>query len=270
MLEVNGFPSEWVRQAQKMDEVWVPSDFARDAFMSCGLTKPIFKIPLGVDTDIFRQQGGAYRSPNDDFVFLALFEWGERKEPEMILQIFNATFSAREDVRLIVKIMNTDSEINLRQKVAGLELDPRGGRIDFIVNKEFAREDLPNLYRSAHCFLSPSRGEGWNMPLMEAMACGLPAIATDWSAQTEFFNSGNGYPIQVESLERAKAKCLYYDGFYWAKPDKEHLRYLMRHVYENRDDARGIGDAAAREVAKNWTWANAAERIRNRLIDIGA
>ncbi|RBP50997.1 glycosyltransferase [Arenicella xantha] len=270
MLEVNGFPFEWVRQAQKMDEIWVPSQFAKEAYLSCGLTKPIYKIPLGIDTDIFRPDGNFIDSPNDDYVFLSLFEWGERKEPELILKTFNATFSADEDVRLVAKIMNTDPSINLRERIANLELDPNGGRIDFIVNREFAREDLPTLYRSSDCFLSPSKGEGWNMPLMEAMACGLPCIATDWSAQTEFFNSSNGFPIEVTCLEPAKAKCPYYEGFYWAKPDKEHFRYLMRQVFENREDAAKIGTIAAIDVAKNWTWDSAAHKIRQRLDDIGA
>ena len=268
MLEVNGFPYEWVRQAQKMDEVWVPSSFAREAFLSCGLTKPIYTIPLGIDTEIFRPEGDRLESPNDEYVFLAVFEWGERKEPEMILKTFNSAFSASEDVRLVVKIMNTDPQVNLSERVAALNLDSKGGRIDFIVNREFAREDLPLLYRSADCFLSPSKGEGWNMPLMEAMACGLPSIATDWSAQTEFFNSSNGYPIQVEKVEPARAKCPYYEGFYWAKPDKEHFRYLMRYVFENRKEARAKGLTAAKDVAENWTWENAARQIRDRLSDI--
>src|SRR6185295_1988499 len=48
MLEVDGFPRDWVRAAQKMDEVWVPSEFNRQGFLDSGLTRPIEIIPLGV------------------------------------------------------------------------------------------------------------------------------------------------------------------------------------------------------------------------------
>ncbi len=49
MLEVNGLPQEWVRQANLMDEVWVPSRFNKETFQLSGVRVPIHVIPLGVD-----------------------------------------------------------------------------------------------------------------------------------------------------------------------------------------------------------------------------
>jgi glycosyltransferase involved in cell wall biosynthesis len=118
--------------------------------------------------------------------------------------------------------------------------------------------------------VSVSHGEGWNMPLMEAMACGLPTIATDWGAHQEFVHPGNAYPLRVRKVVPARAKCPYYDGFRWADPDPEHLRFLLRHLYEHRDEARARGQAAAREMAARWTWEAAAERIIARLSAMGA
>lgn len=80
-------------------------------------------------------------------------------------------------------------------------------------NTKFADYDMATLYRSADCFVISTRGEGWGMPILEAMACGLPAIATNWSSQVDFFNETNGYPVDVASLIDAKAKCPYYEGF---------------------------------------------------------
>ena len=56
------------------------------------------------------------------------------------------------------------------------------------------------------------------MPVIEAMACGLPVIATDWSAHRDFMNEQNAYPLPIEGLVSAKAKCPYYTGFRWAQP----------------------------------------------------
>jgi glycosyltransferase involved in cell wall biosynthesis len=129
---------------------------------------------------------------------------------------------------------------------------------------------MASLYRSSDCFVVASRGEGWNMPLMEAMACGLPAIATAWGGQADFVHDDIAYPLAVHGVVPAVAKCPYYVGFSWAEPDEEHLRHLLRHVFEHPDEARARGVAAAAEMAARWTWDDAARRIADRLGELGA
>jgi glycosyltransferase involved in cell wall biosynthesis len=265
MLEVDGFPPEWIRQANTMDEVWVPTEFNRVGFLECGLERPIRKMPLGVDINYFHPGIKAFPSPAGEYTFLTTFEWGERKEPWLLLKTFNEVFQSREPVRLVCKVMNRDPSVSLKDEIRGLGLRSSGGKINYLFNLEFPHYQLGSLYRSADCFLSVSRGEGWDMPLMEAMACGLPCIATDWGAHQEFFHAGVGYPLRVRGTIAAKARCPYYEGFRWADPDPDHLRFLLRYVYENRDNARTLGQAAAQEVAARWTWSQAARGIRDRL-----
>ena len=106
------------------------------------------------------------------------------------------------------------------------------------------------------------------MPHIEAMACGLPIIATDWSAPTDFMNETMAYPLRVAKLIPAVAKCPYYEGFRWAEPDEDHLVHLLRHVYENREEAAEKGRLASAEVLSKWTWHHAAEKIKARLLEI--
>ncbi|NJL28336.1 MAG: glycosyltransferase [Thermoanaerobaculia bacterium] len=268
MLEVDGFPREWVRQANKMDEVWVPSEFNREAFLKGGLERPIHVIPLGVNPDYFHPEIVGHPNPMGEFVFLSVFEWGERKEPWMLLRAFNDVFRAEEPVRLLCKVVNKDPAVSLKREITNLGLREDGGKISYLFNQEFPRYQLGSLYRSADCFVSASRGEGWNMPLMEAMACGLPTIATDWGAHQEFIHEGNAYPLAVRGTVRAIAKCPYYEGFSWADPDPDHLRHLLREVYENRGEARRRGTAAAQEMAEKWTWDRVAEKIVERFAAI--
>jgi GT2 family glycosyltransferase len=270
MLEVDGFPADWVRQANRMDEVWVPSTFNRDGLLRCGVKRPVEVMPLGVDPCHFHPGITGYRNPHGEYVFLSVFEWGERKEPWLLLQAFNETFSADEPVRLVCKVMNRDPEVSVKAEIAKLRLRDGGGRTSYLFNVELPYHQLAALYRSADCFVVASRGEGWNLPLMEAMACGLPAIATDWGGQADFLHEGIAYPLAVRGLVPAIAKCPYYDGFSWAEPDADHLRHLLRHVYENRDEATTRGAAAAREMADRWTWDHAARRITTRLEQLGS
>jgi len=270
MLEVDGFPDEWVRQANKMDEVWVPSEFNREAMIRCGVNRPIHLMPLGVDCDFFSPKISAHRDPNGDFVFLSNLEWGERKDPQLLMRVFNDEFRADEPVKMLCKIMNRDPGVQLKEEIRRLELKSRGGRIVFLINREFPYYQLGSLYRSADCLVSAGRGEGWDMPLMEAMACGLPTIATDWGAHTEFVTQENSYPLRVNGTIPARAKCPYYAGFEWADPDADHLRHLLRYVYEHRDEVRAIGDSAANEMAKKWTWSHTTKIIVGRLEHIAS
>jgi GT2 family glycosyltransferase len=265
MLEVDGFPKDWVRQANRMDEVWVPSEFNRLALTACGVRRPIHRIPLGVDPEYFHPGIASYPNPAGEFVFLSNFEWGERKEPWLLLKTFNDVFSAEEPVRLLCKIINIDQGVHVGSEIRRLELKESGGKISFLFNREFPHYQLGSFYRSADCFVSAGRGEGWDMPLMEAMACGLASIATDWGAHTEFVHEAISYPLRVRGTIPAVAKCPYYEGFSWADPDPEHLRFLLRHVFDNREEARRKGAAAAAEMAQKWTWDHSARKIIARL-----
>ena len=70
------------------------------------------------------------------------------------------------------------------------------------------------------------------------------------------------------TLRNPRAKCPYYEGFRWAQPDKDHLVHLMRYVYENREEAAAKGARASEKALSCWTWRQAAQKIKDRLLTI--
>lgn len=268
MLETDHIPDAWAAAANRMDEVWVPSSFNEETFRRSGVTKPIHVIPLGINPDYFNPSINAYRL-GEMFTFLSVFEWGERKAPTILLKAFNDEFKSSDEVVLVCKISNSDGDIDIAREVRNLNLKPEGGRVVFSLNEIIPSYQLGALYRSADCFVLPTRGEGWGMPMLEAMACGLPVIATNWGSHCDFMNEENSYPLHVDRLVPAIAKCPYYAGFKWAEPSIGHLRELMRRVYENRDEARAKGQRAALDARENWTWEQSAQKIIARLKAIG-
>ncbi|MEA2717563.1 MAG: hypothetical protein QOI99_1880 [Actinomycetota bacterium] len=267
MLEVTGLPPAWVAGCNSMDEVWVPASFNVETFRNSGVTVPIRVMPLGVDVDYFHPDITGYR-PSTRFTFLSVFEWGERKAPEVLLRAFAEEFKDSEDVLLLLSVFNRDPDVDVERQIADLELPP-GAPVVVMLNPKFTAPQMGALYRSADCFVLPSRGEGWGMPVLEAMACGLPTIATRWSGPADFLHEGVGYPLEPLRLVPAEARCPYYAGFEWADPDVDQLRALMREVADDPEAARVRGLAAAAEVAAKWTWDHAAGKVKARLLEIG-
>ena len=266
MLEVDGVPEEWVRLCNEMDEVWVPSTFNAETFRASGVTRPIHVMPLGVNPDYFNPRIRGFRATSR-YTFLSILEWGERKAPEVLLRAYFQAFTRQDDVLLLLKVTNRDPGVDVRAQIAALNLPEGGPPVALLYNQELPSHQMGSLYRSADCFVLPTRGEGWGMPILEAMACGLPTIATDWSAHTDFVTAENAYPVEYRLIP-AVAKCPYYSGFRWTEPEAEHLAERMRFVYEHEDEAHQVGARAARDALGQWTWRSAAFRVKERLMQI--
>ena len=124
MLETDRIPAAWVRQANQMDEVWVPSTFNVHTFQASGVRKPIHVIPLGCDPAYFNPNIQGFRDERF-FTFLSVFEWGERKAPEILFQAFADEFAAHEDVLLICKIASNDPPDVIRDQISRMNLRVR-------------------------------------------------------------------------------------------------------------------------------------------------
>jgi glycosyltransferase involved in cell wall biosynthesis len=260
MLEVDGLPPDWVAACNRMDEVWTPSRWGVEVFRQAGVTRPLRSMPLGFDPARFRPGLPAHRIAGR-CTFLSVFEWGERKAPELLLRAFAAAFTARDDVALVLRVNNFDGDVDVPGEIARLGLPADAPPVLLLLNHQVRADELGSLYCSADCFVLPTRGEGWGMPALEAMACGLPVIATAWSGLTEFLDEEVALPVRPRALIDARAKCPYYEGFRWADPDFDELVGRLRWVYRNREAARELGRRAATRAGERWTWAQTAERI---------
>ncbi|KAJ4462193.1 putative glycosyltransferase [Paratrimastix pyriformis] len=110
---------------------------------------------------------------------------------------------------------------------------------------------MPALYKAANAFVLPTRGEGFGLPIVEAMAMGLPAIVTAWSGPTDFLTSHTGYPLPIEGLRNATGREFRPEQR-WAMPSITHLRRIMRAVFTNREQAAEIGRRARQAVVERF------------------
>ncbi|MFH0821786.1 MAG: glycosyltransferase [Pseudomonadota bacterium] len=262
MFESDGLPKVWVTQCNLMDEVWVPSSFNVNTFSNAGVTAPIRVVPLGLDPECYTPQGPSYRN-EEIFSFLSVFEWRDRKAPELLITAFNDEFGIDEPVGLFCKVWSADPK-EVSRRIAELKLRKKGGKVFFSINNRLDDEQMAALYRSADCFVLPTRGEGWGMPFLEAMACGLPVIATRWGAHLDFLNDENAYLIEIDSLIAADSTPPYV-GTKWANPSYEHLRRLLRTATKDLDASKEKARNSAEHVRKVYTWDATAKRIISLL-----
>eukprot|EP00948_MAST-09A_sp_MAST-9A-sp1_P001258 g1258.t1 len=90
--------------------------------------------------------------------------------------------------------------------------------------------ELRKLYQSVDVLVQPSRGEGWGRPHSEAMASGIPVIATNWSGNTEFMNDQNSYLIRVSHFSTIPDGA--FKGHKWAEPDSNHLQEIFETIHD--------------------------------------
>jgi glycosyltransferase involved in cell wall biosynthesis len=261
MHEADRLPASWVEQAQQMDEVWVPTAWGAAVMRDSGITCPISVIPLGVD--LARFAGAAPPRRDERVVFVSVFEWGLRKGWDVLLDAWAAAFHADDPVQLVLKIDHRTPHGDPLRSIA--ERLPAGAApVGVIYNRALGPAQLAALYRGADCFVLPTRGEGWGMPILEAMACGIPAISTDWGGATAFFDASCGYPIPLRALVPADAGGYVLRGARWAEPDGDALVALLRRAASDHAERRRLGAAAARRAAE-WTWERAIDVLAARL-----
>ncbi|HHY47932.1 MAG TPA: glycosyltransferase family 4 protein [Firmicutes bacterium] len=279
MLEVDRVPADWVARCNMMDEIWVPSSFNLETFSASGVKREIIRVmQLGVDVKKFSPAGAPLEVPGlRGFVFLSVFEWILRKGYDLLLPAFLAEFGPEEDVSLLLKVHDNSgydpAGASIRAYVDEVcrSMGRPTGQI-VVISHVLPSDLMPALYRRANCFVLPTRGEGWNMPAIEAMASGLPVISTAWSGQMDFLQEAGAYLIEVEALEAVPMQGIANDKVYagarWARPSVSHLRRLMRHVYERREEAAQVGLKAREVIRRRYSWDAAIAGMRARLAEL--
>ncbi|QJR36436.1 glycosyltransferase [Gemmatimonas groenlandica] len=282
MFETDGLPGHWVAGANALDELWVTGDFNAQTFRDAGVRVPMHVIPGGIDSQLFHPDGAPYAVPGvRGTVFLSVFEWRLRKGWDVLLRAWAEAFSPDDDVTLVIRaypIGNVDGRRNadiLNERIDHFLAEACGRRRSdvariVLIGERVPARDLPALYRMADGFVLPTRGEGWGRPFMESMACGVPVIATNWSAHLAFLNADNGYLIDVDGLVPADAtEVSVYAGQRWADPSASHLSALFRRVHADRAEARALGARARQDMVTEWPWSRVGAAIGARLKDIG-
>ncbi|MCC7260914.1 MAG: glycosyltransferase, partial [Candidatus Latescibacteria bacterium] len=269
--EFGRIPSAWLEPLQQVDQVWAYTRYVRQCYLDSGVpAEKVRVVPLGVDPERFRP--GLEPLPlvtAKRFKFLFVGGTLFRKGIDLLLEAYCRTFAASDEVCLVIKDMGVQTfyrNQNAGEQIRRLQQDPANPEILYLP-EDLPGADLPRLYAACDCLVHPYRGEGFGLPVAEALACGLPAILTRGGACDDFCPEDAGY--WVESQRRQVRFEQETAGPAWLlEPDLEGLKSQLRQVFAAPEAARQRGQVASRHIRTQFTWERAAQRARQVLEEL--
>jgi len=258
------------------DQIWVVTQWHKKCLIEQGIEEQkIHIVREAVDPELtplrfLEKEFHPIEYYRDDyFNFIFFGRWDYRKCLPEILNAFVDTFKPEEKVRFILSAENPfagdGKNTAIRLKEYGLE-DERIVSIGFVNRMKYLR-----YLQSGHCFVSCARSEGWNIPLIEAMAVGTPSIYSNWGAQLEFAE-GKGIPVSINgevpaSLGHTLGLGPNFPGNY-ANPNFSDLKRALRYAKENYETLKEKALAESEIIRSEFTWENAAKAGLAALIKI--
>lgn len=264
--ETTKYPEEFFNKLLQYDELWVPTEWQKECSIKQGYPSEKIKVIIeGVDTDVFKPI--EIKKKDNIFKFLLFGRWEYRKSTKEIIKAFNETFSENEPVELICSIDNNFANDYFKSSQDRLNYYNLNNKHIKLLNF-LSHKDYCEYLKQGDVFLSCARGEGWNLPLIEAMSCGIPSIYSNWGGQLQFAKN-KGIPINIIGENSASVKID--DRWFsnsignYCEPDFNHLKKMMREIYTNYNFYKKKAMKESIEIHNNFNWEVAAKTADNEL-----
>lgn len=259
MFETDRLPDGWAPRLNAMDEIWVPSQHSFEVFAAGGVeTTKLRIVGEPIDTEFFdpAHSGPPYELPPPSPTastaaggtgtaaaatttrFISVFKWEPRKAWDVLLQAYFAEFSGTTDSVHLYLLTNPyhneglDFNAEVQNVARSLDLSVESLPPVEILPRGVPQERLPALLNAMDAFVLPSRGEGWGRPHVEAMAMGLPVIATNWSGPTEYVRRHSHCALCFRTYVLYRCCCRYLTprlcSLYYIRSSPALLAHLLR------------------------------------------
>jgi glycosyltransferase involved in cell wall biosynthesis len=236
MWESSRLPQDWPARLNRTRAVIVPTSFVRRVFRESGVTVPVEVVPQGIDPEVYHEEPRPERASLTTLMVGVLVA---RKNVQEGIAAWKRAFAGDPDARLLLKA-----------RFGWTRFEPDDPRIIFVDSNETTR-GIPHWYRQADVLLALGN-EGFGLPMVEAMATGLPVIALDSEGQSDVCRAAAGRVLPVEPARWEPFDAQPYgDCGVRGVPAVEDVAERLAWVNEHREEARAMGSAASAWVLRH-------------------
>ncbi|MDY6936471.1 MAG: glycosyltransferase [Cyanobacteriota bacterium] len=276
MLNLMGVPAFWDAHRDTDTIIITPSEWSRRGFLRSGADPArVVVVPHGVDTRTFYPLSPTERTAlrqkygiDGCFAFLHISVMTWNKGIRGLLKAFAAVVERYPQARLILKGMEALRKSrefivdDLKTVLTEAEAARVIPRIAYLGDNLSAVE-LAQLHQIADAYVAPYLAEGFNMPVLEAAACGLPIICTRGGPTDDFTRSD--FALHIES----KLEITEIDGErrFYLHPHLEHTIALMCQAIEQPGFLDRARQASVRFVENGYTWRHVVDRLLGVMLN---
>jgi glycosyltransferase involved in cell wall biosynthesis len=251
-----------------LDGIGVMSHFVKEVLRDSGVDVPIEVVWNGVDP---HDPGAVADAPELEklrsYRFLHISSAFPRKGVDVLLDAYHSAFDGSDDVSLILKTFPNphNTVADLLASLRARHPNPPDVRW---IDRDMDARTIQGLFNLSSCYVHPSRGEGFGLPVAEAMAAGVPVISVAYSGLSDFVSNETASTIPFR-LEHAETHFEVPYSF-WAEPDEAELVTQLRAHVEDVDPEK-IAEQVRRArdlVTTKFTWEAAAKRWSDFLIRV--
>ena len=259
--EESGLRPEWVDEFNReLNLITTVSLYVADVLRSNGVRVPIAVVGNGADAcaaptprrEYPRERGA------EPFRFLHISSGFPRKGIDVLLRAWGRAFGAEDPVCLVIKTFPNPHNETERWLHELKDRFPGHAAVEFI-NDDVGDDAIEALYRGSDALVAPSRGEGFGLPLAEAMRHGLPVITTRHGGALDFCGDDNAWLIDFHYAYADSHLGLFNSA--WAEPDEADLVRALKEVHASASaDRTAKSERARRLMEGTFTWARVAAR----------
>ena len=250
------------------------SAWARQCLIDYGYApEKVTVVPHGVDANAFTPLPAAEREQSrlnlgfqpDETVFVNVGVALWNKGIDILLRAFAILRALGHRVRLVLKDQRDVYGIPVEQTVRQVAvtcpelLRPETLAAICIIPGKLERAQLKTLYGIADAYVSPYRAEGFNLPALEAIACGTPLVVTRGGATDDFCDDTVAWRISGREHKHTDSDTGINKHF--IEPDLDALVTAMTELARGGRIAPERYAPAREAVLARFTWANAAAKL---------